>query len=85
MQISKQEFEKIIEQTLEGLPEKFKKKLNNIAVFAEDEPDSEQLKKANLKIKVVDADYRTAASNAGMYDITEEQFVKITTKGKRGR
>ncbi|MFH1255588.1 MAG: metallopeptidase family protein [bacterium] len=49
MQISKQEFEKIIEQTLEGLPEKFKKKLNNIAVFAEDEPDSEQLKKANLK------------------------------------
>jgi hypothetical protein len=34
---------------------------------------------------VVDTDYRTAASKAGMYDITEEQFVKITTKGKRGR
>jgi excisionase family DNA binding protein len=43
------------------------------------------IKKANLKIKVIDTDYRTAASNAGMYDITEEQFVKITTKGKRGR
>lgn len=43
------------------------------------------IKKANLKTKVVDTDYRTAASNAGMYDITEEQFVKITTKGKRGR
>ena len=43
------------------------------------------VKKTNLKTKVVDTDYRTAASKAGMYDITEEQFVKITTKGKRGR
>jgi len=49
MQINKQEFEKIVEQTLEGLPEKFKSKLNNVAVFIEDGPTDEQLKITKLR------------------------------------
>ncbi|MFA5359432.1 MAG: metallopeptidase family protein [Patescibacteria group bacterium] len=49
LNINKQEFEKIVEQTLDSLPEKFKDRLNNVAIFAEDEPTAEQLKKVNLK------------------------------------
>ena len=49
LDINKQKFEKIIEWALENLPEKFRDKLNNIAIFAEDEPTEEQLKKVNLK------------------------------------
>jgi len=49
LQISKQKFEKIVEQTLESLSNRFKSKLNNVAIFAEDEPTEEQLSKTNLK------------------------------------
>lgn len=49
MIISKQEFEKIVEQAVESLPDKFKSKLNNVAIFAVDEPTAEQLKKVNLR------------------------------------
>jgi len=49
LDITKQEFEKIVEQTLESLPDKFKSKLNNVAIFAEDEPTDEQFRKTNLK------------------------------------
>jgi predicted Zn-dependent protease with MMP-like domain len=49
LNINKQEFEKIVEQTLDSLPKKFKDRLNNVAIFAEDEPTAEQLKKVNLK------------------------------------
>lgn len=49
LNITKLEFEKIIEQTLNSLPEKFQKKLNNVAIFAKEEPDEEQIKKTGLK------------------------------------
>lgn len=49
MIISKQEFEKLVETALDGLPDKFRSKLNNVAVFVKNEPDGEQLKKVNLK------------------------------------
>ena len=49
MMISKNEFAKIVAQAIESLPDKFKSKLNNVAIFAEDEPTEEQLKKVNLK------------------------------------
>lgn len=49
MQISKQEFEKLVETALDGLPVKFRNKLNNVAVFVKNEPNGEQLKKVNLK------------------------------------
>ena len=49
MQINSQKFEKIVEETLASLPEKFKSKLNNVAIFAEDEPTLEQLDKVHLR------------------------------------
>lgn len=49
MKINKIEFEKIVKETLESLPEKFKSRLNNVAIFAEDEPTGEQLIKTKLK------------------------------------
>ena len=49
LRVNKQEFEKIINEALDGLPEKFKSKLNNVAIFAEDEPTDEQLSKTKLK------------------------------------
>ena len=47
--ILKKEFENIVAEALDGLPEKFRIKLNNVAIFVEDEPTEEQLKKVKLK------------------------------------
>lgn len=49
IQMDKEQFERIVSQALESLPEKFQDKLNNLAFFIEDEPTSEQLNKVNLK------------------------------------
>ncbi len=49
IKIEKQEFEKIVELAMETLPDKFKSKLNNVAIFVEDEPTAEQLSKTKLK------------------------------------
>ncbi|MDD4900734.1 MAG: metallopeptidase family protein [Patescibacteria group bacterium] len=49
LEISREQFAKIVEQALESLPEKFKEKINNVAIFAEDEPTAEQLKKMRLR------------------------------------
>ena len=49
LEISKEKFKKIVEQALEGLPEKFKNRLNNVAIFMEDEPTREQLSKTRLR------------------------------------
>jgi len=49
MEIDNKQFEKIVELTLDNLPEKFKNQLNNVAIFAADEPTEEQLNKVNLK------------------------------------
>lgn len=49
LNISKQEFEKLVEQALDGLPAKFKSKLNNAAIFVQDKPTSAQLNKMKLK------------------------------------
>lgn len=48
LNIDKQKFEEIVNSALENLPDKFKEKLNNVAIFVEDEPTAEQLKKVNL-------------------------------------
>jgi predicted Zn-dependent protease with MMP-like domain len=45
MYISKEKFEKLVIEALESLPEKFKQKLNNVAIFVADQPTQEQLKK----------------------------------------
>lgn len=49
MQLSKQEFEKIVETALDSLPDKFKSRLNNVALFVQDKPTSDQLNKMKLK------------------------------------
>lgn len=49
LNINQQEFEKKVEEALENLPEKFKNKLNNVAIFVEDEPTDEQLNKVKLR------------------------------------
>ena len=45
MMISKEKFEQLVEQALDGLPEKVSAKMNNVAIFIEDYPTKEQLGK----------------------------------------
>ena len=49
LDIDRQKFEAIVNLALESLPDKFKSKLNNVAIFMEDETTAEQLRKANLR------------------------------------
>ncbi len=47
--ISIKQFEQIVEYAIASLPDKFRSKLNNVAIFVEDEPTAEQLKKIKLR------------------------------------
>ncbi len=49
MIVSQQEFEKIVKGALDSLTDKFNGRLNNVAIFVEDEPTDDQLNKVNLK------------------------------------
>jgi len=49
MNITKEIFEEFVSDALDNLPEKFRKKLNNVAIFIEDIPTAEQKKKLKLK------------------------------------
>lgn len=49
MDVSKEKFEELVSESLDGLPEKFRKKLNNVAIFVEDNPTKEQEKKLKLR------------------------------------
>ena len=49
LDIDKQKFEAIVSLAIDGLPDKFKSKLNNVAIFVEDEPTMEQLAKVKLR------------------------------------
>lgn len=49
MNISDKKFEIIVAEAIDNLPEKFKKKLHNIAVLIEDYPSPAQLKKIGAK------------------------------------
>jgi len=48
MLISDEQFNQLVNQAIDELPERFKQRLNNVAVFVEDAPTAEQLKKAKL-------------------------------------
>jgi len=48
MQISKKQFERLVADAVDTLPEKFQRWINNLAIFVEDYPSREQLKKARL-------------------------------------
>jgi len=45
MNIPKEKFTKLVEEALDSLPDKFKKHVNNVAIFVEDYPTKEQLGK----------------------------------------
>lgn len=49
MNITKEKFEELVALTIENLPEKFKDKLYNVAMFVEDYPSPDQFKKLNLR------------------------------------
>lgn len=46
--LTQAEFEKIVKEGIEAIPEKFLKKLENVAVVIEDEPTKEQNKKLKI-------------------------------------
>jgi len=48
MKISKEKFEQLVEEAVDSLPEKFKIKLHNVAIFIENYPSKEQLKKLGV-------------------------------------
>ncbi len=48
MLVSKKQFEKWVSEAIDGVPEKFKKRINNLVFFVEDNPTNAQLKKAKL-------------------------------------
>ena len=43
MRVSREEFEALVEQAIEQLPEQFKEALDNVAVMVEEEPSDEDL------------------------------------------
>lgn len=49
MRIPPEEFEALVEQALEGLPEEFAELLENVAVMVEDEPDPEDLEALGME------------------------------------
>ncbi len=49
MRISKEQFEQLVGEAIDSLPEKFKSKLYNVAIFVEDYPTKEQLGKLDRK------------------------------------
>ena len=48
MLISNEQFDRLVGQAIDELPEKFRQRLNNVAIFVEDFPTSVQLKKVKL-------------------------------------
>jgi len=49
MKISREKFEQLVNKAVESLPEKFKNKLYNVAIFIEDYPTKAQLGKLDKK------------------------------------
>lgn len=46
--LKRKEFEKIVKEGIKAIPEKFLRKLNNVAIVIEDEPTPAQKKKLNI-------------------------------------
>ena len=46
--LNRAEFEKIVEEGIKAIPEKFLRKLDNVAIIIEDEPTPVQKKKLNI-------------------------------------
>jgi predicted Zn-dependent protease with MMP-like domain len=48
MQSSREQFERWVAEAIDGVPEKFQKRINNLVFFVEDCPTREQLEKVKL-------------------------------------
>ena len=46
--MTKSEFEKLVQEGVDQIPEKFRGKLNNVAIVVEENPNEAQLEKLNL-------------------------------------
>lgn len=46
--MEKTDFEKLVQEGIDRIPEKFLRKLQNVAIVVEEEPDREQFQKAKL-------------------------------------
>ncbi len=46
--LKREEFEKIVEEGINAIPEKFLRKLDNVAIVVENEPTPDQIKKMNI-------------------------------------
>jgi predicted Zn-dependent protease with MMP-like domain len=49
MRLKRKEFEKIVDEGIQAIPEKFLKKLDNVAVVIEEEPTLMQIKKLKIR------------------------------------
>jgi len=47
--INRQEFERMVNSGMKAIPERFLRKLNNLAIVVEDEPTAEQRKKLKIR------------------------------------
>jgi len=56
MRVSREEFEALVEQALEQLPEEFRVALDNVAVMVEEEPSAEDLEEVGIDPDDPDAD-----------------------------
>jgi predicted Zn-dependent protease with MMP-like domain len=56
MRVSKEEFEALVEEALEQLPEEFKAALDNVAVMVEEEPSDEDLEGVEIDPEDPDRD-----------------------------
>ena len=53
MLISREKFEKFVSEALDNLPEKYQKRMHNVAIFVEDRPTDDQLSKLDKKRGIV--------------------------------
>ena len=49
MNILREQFEQLVNEAIDSLPKQFKNKLHNIAIFIEDYPTKQQLKKLGIR------------------------------------
>ncbi len=77
--MTKEDFEKIVEDTIESLPEEIKQKLDNVVFIVQDYPDAEELKrtksgKYNLLGLYTGIPLSKRGTSYGMYPATPDRI-----------
>lgn len=76
MRVSREEFEALVEEALEQLPEEFKAALDNVAVMVEEEPSEEDLEEVGI-----DPDDPDRDDLLGLYQGTPSPSATASTRG----